>query len=81
MPRDPYQTVKEVADRLIVSEATVRGWIKDESLRAIYIGKRWRMADVGLRQFLPGHQTCERVDACVPVEPRDTGEASHEHEP
>ena len=39
MPHDHYQTVQEIADRLKVSEATVRHWIKDGSLRAIDIGK------------------------------------------
>ncbi len=81
MPRDQYQTVKEVADRLKVSEATVRGWIKDEALRAIDIGKGWRIADVDLTQFLRGHETCERVEAFVPFEAGDTGNACHEHDP
>jgi excisionase family DNA binding protein len=39
MPHEQYQTVKEVADRLKVSEATVRSWIKTGALRAIDIGK------------------------------------------
>lgn len=57
MPRDHYQTVKEVADRLQVSEATVRGWIKQGGLRAIEIGKGWRIADSDLHAFLDGHAT------------------------
>jgi transposase-like protein len=32
MPRDAYQTVKEVADRLKVNEVTVRQWIRDGHL-------------------------------------------------
>jgi len=39
MPDDQYQTVKEVADRLQVGEATMRGWIKAGGLRAIEVGK------------------------------------------
>jgi len=39
MPQENYQTVKEVADRLKVAEATVRHWIKLGDLRAIDIGK------------------------------------------
>lgn len=57
MPQDHYQTVKEVADRLKVAEATVRQWIKDGSLRAIDIGKGWRIADQDLAEFLAAHAT------------------------
>lgn len=57
MPRDEYQTVREVADRLKVSEATVRGWIRDGALRAIEIGKGWRIADNDLGRFLESHAT------------------------
>ena len=60
MPRDQYQTVKEVGDRLEVSEATVRGWIKDGALRAIDIGKGWRIADRDLEAFLTRHATRAR---------------------
>lgn len=60
MPRDRYQTVKEVGDRLEVSEATVRGWIKDGALRAIDIGKGWRIADRDLETFLMRHATRAR---------------------
>lgn len=57
MPKDQYQTVKEVADRLRVAEATVRHWIKEGQLRAIDIGKSWRIADADLAEFLLAHQT------------------------
>ncbi len=60
MARDEYQTVKELADRLKVSEATVRGWIKDGELRAIEIGKGWRIADSDLKTFLCKHATRAR---------------------
>ena len=60
MPRDEYQTVQEVADRLKVSEATVRQWIKDQALRAIDIGKGWRIADTDLDAFLAEHATRPR---------------------
>lgn len=60
MPRDQYQTVKEVGDRLEVSEAMVRGWIKDGALRAIDIGKGWRIADRDLEAFLMRHETRAR---------------------
>lgn len=60
MPRDHYQTVKEVADRLQINEATVRNWIKHGELRAIEIGKGWRIADRDLETFLLAHATRAR---------------------
>jgi excisionase family DNA binding protein len=60
MPRELYQTVKEVGDRLEVSEATVRGWIKVGALRAIDIGKGWRIADRDLEDFLTRRETRAR---------------------
>jgi excisionase family DNA binding protein len=60
MPQDQYQTVKDVADRLKVAEATVRHWIKLGQLRAIDIGKGWRIADADLNEFLRLHQTAPR---------------------
>lgn len=63
MPRELYQTVKEIGDRLEVSEATVRGWIKDGALRAIDIGKGWRIADRDLDDFLTRRETRARDEA------------------
>ena len=63
MPQDRYQTVQEVADRLDVAEATVRQWIKSGALRAIDIGKGWRIASLDLERFLERHQTAPRQPA------------------
>lgn len=52
MARDQYLTVKGVADRPKVSEATVCGRITARELRAIEFGKRWRIADIDL-EVLP----------------------------
>jgi excisionase family DNA binding protein len=60
MPHDRYQTVKELAERLEVSEATVRQWIKAGELRAIDIGKGWRIADTDLDRFLKARETASR---------------------
>ena len=61
MPNEQYQTVKEVADLLKVAETTVRHWIKLGDLRAIDIGKGWRIADTDLERFLERHQTAPRT--------------------
>lgn len=60
MPHDRYQTVQELADRLEVAEATVRQWIKSGVLRAIDIGKGWRVADTDLARFLKARETAPR---------------------
>ncbi len=57
MSREQYQTVKEIADLLKVNEVTVRRWIKDGELRAIDIGKGWRIGPDDLDAFLEGHAT------------------------
>ncbi len=60
MPHDRYQTVQELAERLEVAEATVRQWIKSGELRAIDIGKGWRIADSDLERFLKARETAPR---------------------
>ena len=60
MPSDHYQTVKDIADRMKVAEATVRHWIKQGDLRAIDIGKGWRIANCDLERFLQRHETAPR---------------------
>jgi excisionase family DNA binding protein len=61
MPNEHYHTVRDVADRLKVAEATVRHWIKLGDLRAIDIGKGWRIANTDLDQFLERHQNAPRA--------------------
>ena len=60
MPHDQYQTVRDLAERLKVAEATVRLWIRSGELRAIDIGKGWRIADADFDDFLSRHQTAPR---------------------
>jgi excisionase family DNA binding protein len=69
MPQDRYQTVQEVADRLEVAEATVRQWIKSGMLRAIDIGKGWRIADTDLLHFLTSRETAPRHDGTPDAQP------------
>jgi excisionase family DNA binding protein len=38
-----YLTTKEVAERLSISEQTVREWIKENKLPAVKIGRRYRI--------------------------------------
>lgn len=69
MPHDRYQTVQELAERLEVAEATVRHWIKSGALRAIDIGKGWRVADTDLAIFLKAHETAPRRADAAPARP------------
>jgi len=71
MPQDQYQTVQEVAGRLEVAEATVRQWIKSGALRAIHIGKGWRISDTDLAQFLKDHETSPRLSGHRPSQDAD----------
>lgn len=72
MPNDRYQTVQELAKRLEVAEATVRLWIKSGDLRAIRVGKGWRIADTDLARFLKAHETAPR-DRAVDASARPGG--------
>ncbi|WP_198375960.1 helix-turn-helix domain-containing protein [Neoroseomonas rubea] len=61
-----FLTVKEVADLVQVSEASVRHWIKLQQLRAIDLGREWRVIPRDLEAFLATHETCRA--ASPPVE-------------
>jgi len=81
MPHDRYQTVQQLAERLEVAEATVRHWIKSGELRAIDIGKGWRIADTDLEQFLLVRQTAPRRSASGATRvPAREEEQTHEPE-
>ena len=56
-----FLTVKEVADLVQVSEASVRHWIKLQQLRAIDLGREWRVIPRDLEAFLATHATCGAV--------------------
>ena len=45
-------TVHDAASMLQVQEATVRSWIRDKRIRAIKLGKEWRIAPQDLEAFL-----------------------------
>ena len=48
----PMLTVHDAADFLKVRESTVRSLINEKRLRAVKIGKEWRIAQVDLLAFL-----------------------------
>lgn len=51
----PLMTVHDAASMLQVQEATVRAWIRDKRIRAIKVGKEWRIAVKDLEEFLNDH--------------------------
>jgi len=55
MLRKPLLTLQETADLLKLSEATTRGLIKSGDVRAIRIGREWRIAVRDLEEFLDSH--------------------------
>jgi excisionase family DNA binding protein len=55
MLRKPLLTLQETADLLKLSEATMRGPIKSGYVRAIRIGREWRIAVRDLEEFLDAH--------------------------
>lgn len=59
----PMLTVHEVADLLKVNEATVRHWIHDRDLRAIKLGRDWRVAVIDLEAFVNDHANRAPLDA------------------
>lgn len=62
-----FLTVKEVADLVQVSEASVRHWIKLQQLRAIDLGREWRVIPRDLEAFLARLATSGA--ASLPVDP------------
>ena len=48
----PLMTVHDAAVFLQIRESTVRALIKDKRMRAVKIGKEWRITQVDLLAFL-----------------------------
>jgi excisionase family DNA binding protein len=61
-----FLIVREVADLLKVGEVTVRHWIKGGELRAIDVGREWRIAPSDLEHFLQRHATTPRSNGKMP---------------
>lgn len=66
MLRAPLLTVHDAAEFLKVTEVTVRSLISEKRLRAIKIGKEWRIAQVDLLQFLEQNANREPIDDYSP---------------
>ncbi len=55
MFREPLMTVQEVADRMKVTPRTVGDWIRHSKLRAIKVGRDWRVSVSDLETFADAH--------------------------
>ena len=53
----PLMTTHEIAELFKVSEATVRAWIHEGELRAIRLGREFRVAVKDLEAFVNAHAT------------------------
>lgn len=53
----PFMTTHEIAELLKVSEATVRTWIHEGELRAIRIGREFRVSAKDMEAFVNAHAT------------------------
>lgn len=45
---------EEVADRLAISPKTVRAYLRDGRIKAMKVGKLWRVRESDLQQYLKG---------------------------
>ena len=50
--QDKLMTPKQAAERLIVSEKTVKDWLRAGTLKGIKVGRLWRIKESDLHEFL-----------------------------
>jgi len=55
----PFLTTHEIAELLKVREQTVRSWIHQQELRAVKLGREFRVAVKDLEAFVNEHATRE----------------------
>jgi len=55
----PFLTTHEIAELLKVREQTVRAWIHQQELRAVRLGREFRVAVKDLEAFVDEHATRE----------------------
>lgn len=60
-----FMTVREVAELAQVGEATVRQWIKQGDLRAIDVGREFRIIPRDFERFLDQHATRAEGEAAA----------------
>jgi excisionase family DNA binding protein len=58
----PMLTIHDVASNLNVDERTVRELIRKNELRAIKIGKEWRVTEGDLNAYVDGHANCPAIN-------------------
>jgi excisionase family DNA binding protein len=73
-----WQSVEQVAERLGLHVRTVRGYIRDGRLRAVRIGKQYRIAEADLAAFtgLPAPPPRPRAEVSAVVELDGIGAAA-----
>jgi excisionase family DNA binding protein len=59
MLSQPFLTTQEIAELLKVREPTVRSWIHQQELRAVKLGREFRVAVKDLEAFVEEHATRE----------------------
>ena len=55
----PFLTTHDIAELLKVGEPTVRSWIRQQKLRAVKLGREFRVAAKDLEAFVNEHATRE----------------------
>lgn len=54
MPIEPVYTVKECADKLKVTERTILELIRKKKLRAVKVGREYRITETAINGFIGG---------------------------
>ena len=49
---DKYLSVEEIAENLSIPTETVRVWIRKGRLKAVKLGRHWRIKEVDLQTFI-----------------------------
>jgi excisionase family DNA binding protein len=57
-----YLTANEVAERLKVHPKTVLGWIRSGELKAVRVGKSWRLLEPDVLAFIEASTEAERAE-------------------
>ena len=52
MSNDKLYTPEEVAERLQLSEQTVRRWLREEKLKGVKLGSKWRIRERDIQELL-----------------------------